>query len=53
MNKLTLYTRIAIGTLALALAIVAICKNPGHLFTAALIFAVGLNVEWVKREDEI
>lgn len=53
MKKLTLYTRIVICAIALALAIVAICKNPGHLFTAAIIFAVGLNIEWVKREDKI
>lgn len=53
MKKLTLYTRIAICTLAVALAIVAICHNPGHLFSAALIFAVGLNVEWKDKEDRI
>lgn len=53
MKKLTLYTRIAICSLAVALAIIAICQNPGHLFSAALIFAVGLNVEWKDKEDGI
>ena len=53
MKKLTLYTRIAICSIAVALAIAAIFQNPGHLFTAALIFAVGLNVEWKEREDRI
>ena len=53
MNKLTLYTRIAICSLAVVLAIVAICQNPGHLFSSALIFAVGLNVEWKDKEDRV
>lgn len=53
MKKLTLYTRIAICSIAVVLAIVAIFQNPGHLFTAVLIFAAGLNVEWVEREDKI
>lgn len=29
-------------TIAAIVAIVAICENVGHLFTAAVIFAVGL-----------
>lgn len=53
MKKLTLYTRIAICSLAVALAIVALCQNPGHLFTAAVIFAAGLNVEWEDKEDRL
>lgn len=51
MKKWTLYTRIAICSLAVVLATGAICHNPGHLFTAALIFAIGLNVEWKEKED--
>lgn len=50
-SKMTKITRAIICTAAAALAIGAILHNPGHLFTAALIFAVGLNVEW--EEDVI
>lgn len=53
MKKLTLYTRIAICSIAGALAVGAWVYNPCHLFTAAIIFAVGLNVEWKEREDRI
>ena len=53
MKKLTLYTRIAICTIAVILGILALYHNPGHLFSAALIFAVGLNVEWEDKEDRI
>jgi hypothetical protein len=38
-------------TIAAIVAIVAICENVGHLFTAAVIFAVGLESEIVKKED--
>jgi hypothetical protein len=38
-------------TIAAIIAIVALCENIGHLFTAAVIFAVGLESEIVKKED--
>lgn len=39
---------------AIAMAVGAIRYNPGHLITAALIFAVGLESEIVKKDrDEI
>lgn len=53
MKKLTIITRVIICTTAVALAIEAVCQNPGHLFTAALILAVGLNVEWKYKEDRV
>ena len=36
---------------AVALAVVAWFKNPGHLFTAGLIFAFGLNSEIVNKNS--
>ena len=38
-------------TVAAIIAIVALFENIGHLFTAAVIFAVGLESEIVKKED--
>lgn len=35
---------------ALALAIVAIFSNPGHLFTAGLLFAFGINTDIVSKD---
>lgn len=52
-RKPTKITQVAICGIATALAIGAILHNPGHLVTAAIIFAVGLNVEWKEREDVI
>jgi hypothetical protein len=48
LNKITRWT-ICLG--AVILAGFALKYNPGHLWTAAGVFAVGLNVEWKKRED--
>lgn len=39
-----------IFSVAIACAIVAWFKNPGHLFTAGLIFAFGLNSELVSKD---
>lgn len=36
---------------AVALAVVAWFKNPGHLFTAGLIFVFGLNSEIVNKNS--
>lgn len=51
LTTLTKVTRWTICLVAVALAIGAWFHNPLHLFTAAIIFAVGLNVEWKKKED--
>ena len=37
-------------SVSLALAVVAIFKNPGHLFTAGLIFAFGINSEIISKD---
>lgn len=53
LSTLTKNTRVAICALAVALGVAALFYNKAHCFTAALIFAVGLNVEWKNREDVI
>lgn len=52
-STLTLVTRWVICLGAVALAIGALMYNKAHLFTAAIVFAVGLNVEWKKKEDRL
>lgn len=37
--------------LAAVLAVVAWFKNPGHLLTAGLVFAVGLECEFFNEDD--
>ena len=39
-----------IFSVAIALAIVALVKNPGHLFTAGLIFVFGLHSEIISKD---
>ena len=51
LSTLTQVTRWVICLGAIALAIGAFMYNKAHLFTAAFIFAVGLNVEWKEKED--
>ena len=51
LTTLTKITRWAICLSAVALAAGAWVYNPGHLFTAALVFAAGLNVEFKEKED--
>ena len=51
LSKLTKITRVIICSAAIALGVVAWFQNRGHLITAAALFAVGLNVEWVKNDD--
>lgn len=53
MKTLNTITRTVICAVAVALAIGALRHNPAHLFTAAAIFAIGMNVEWKKKEDKI
>lgn len=38
---------------AIAMAILAIIYNPAHLFTAALIFAFGINSEFNSKDADI
>ena len=51
LSTLTKVTRWTICLAALVFAFFAWQHNKAHLFTAGVIFVVGLNVEWVKRED--
>lgn len=51
LSTLTTITRSVICAGALTLAGFAWFYNPAHLFTAAIILAFGLNVEWKKKED--
>ena len=39
-----------IFSMAITLAVIAILKNPGHLFTAGLIFTFGLNTELISKD---
>ena len=48
---LTKITRWTICLVAIALAIGACFYNPGHLVTAALLFIIGIKVEWKQMED--
>ena len=52
-NEATKVLRWIICSIAGALAVAAWVYNPCHLFTAAIIFAVGLNVECKEKEDRI
>ena len=47
-NKI--YRSMVIGVAA-AIAVCAVIYNPGHLFTAVLVFAFGLESEIVKADD--
>lgn len=51
LTTLTTITRWILCIIAAAIAVGALRHNPGHLFTAAMVFAVGLNVEWKEKED--
>lgn len=51
MKKLTIITRVVICGAAIALGIGAMLYNPGHLISAAVIFVIGLNIEWKEKED--
>lgn len=42
--------KVFITVCALTLAIVAIFSNPGHLFTAGLLFAFGINTDIVSKD---
>ena len=37
---------------AIAMAIVAIIYNPGHLFTASMIYAFGINSEFKSKDAD-
>lgn len=38
-------------SVAIIIGIVALFKNPGHLFSAGIIFAFGLNSELVSKDS--
>ena len=44
--------KVVVCSAALAMAIGAILHNPGHLLTAAAIWAVGMEGEIAKRDQE-
>ena len=44
--------KVVMCSAALAMAIGAILHNPGHLFTAAAMWAIGMEGEIVKRDQE-
>lgn len=50
-NEVNKAFRAMVIVIAIVLAIVAFVYNPGHLFTAALVFAVGLEAE-IAQADE-
>lgn len=52
-STLTLVTRWVICLGAVALAIGALMYNKAHLFTAGVVFAAGLNVKWIRKEDRL
>lgn len=43
--------KVAVVMVAAVIAILAICQNIGHLFTAALVLVAGLNTELVNSEN--
>ena len=49
-KKVNRVWKIAVISSAAILAVVAILKNPGHLFTAGIIFAIGLESDIVKPD---
>ena len=50
-NEVNKAFRAMVIVVAIAVGIIAIIYNPGHLFTAALVFAVGLEAE-IAQGDE-
>ena len=50
-NQVNKVLRAIIISLAAIMAITALIYNPAHLFTAGIIFAVGLETEFVKADE--
>lgn len=50
-NEVNKTFRAMVILFAAVLAIVAIIYNPGHLFTAGLVFAFGLEAEIAKADE--
>lgn len=50
-NEVNKTFRAMVIGLSAILAIVALIYNPGHLFTAGLLFAVGLEAEIAKADE--
>lgn len=51
LNQVNKVLRAVIMGIAVIIAIVAFIYNPGHLFTAAVVYAFGAEAEFVKSED--
>lgn len=41
----------AMFAIAVVIAVLAILKNPGHLFTASMVFIFGLTTDFVNPEN--
>lgn len=50
-NQVNKVIRTIIIGFAAVMAIVALIYNPAHLFTAGIIFAAGLEAEFVKADE--
>lgn len=50
-NEVNKTFRAMVFVCAAVLAVVAIIYNPGHLFTACLVFAVGCEAKLVKADE--
>lgn len=50
-NEVNKTFRAMVIVAAIALGIAALFTNPGHLFTAAIVFAVGLEAEIAKADE--
>jgi hypothetical protein len=50
-NQVNKVLRAIIISLAAIMAITALIYNPAHLFTAGIIFAAGLEAEFVKADQ--
>lgn len=50
-NEVNKTFRAMVIVVAIVLAIVALIYNPAHLFTAGLLFAVGLEAEIAKADE--
>ena len=51
LNQVNKVLRTVVMGVAVIIAIVALIYNPGHLFTAAVVYAFGAEAEFVRSED--
>lgn len=50
-NQVNKVIRFIICAIGAAITIAALCYNIGHLITAIIVFAIGLEAEFVTSED--